>query len=277
MGRELARTSPSGATLSLAASSDCDVGDAQAVAALIRRERPDVIINAAAYTAVDKAEVEVAKAEHVNVQGPANLAACAGSARLLHVSTDFVFDGSKGQPWLPSDSANPASVYGRTKLAGEAPVLALGERGLVLRTSWVYSQFGNNFVKTMLKLMASRPEVRVVADQVGAPTWARGLASALWRAVELPGVHGLHHWRDAGVASWYDFAVAISEEGAARQLAPEGTRILPIATQDYPTPARRPSYSLLDCAATWSQLGITPPHWRNNLRLMLNELKENHG
>jgi dTDP-4-dehydrorhamnose reductase len=273
----LARTSPPGVTLSLLTSSVCDVGDAQAVAAMLAREQPDVIINAAAYTAVDKAEAEVDAAERVNAHGPRNLARYSGAARLLHVSTDFVFAGDQASILRPSDPTNPLSVYGRTKLAGESPVLALGERGLVVRTSWVYSRFGNNFVKTMLKLMSSRPQVRVVADQVGAPTWANGLAGALWRMAGLPQVHGLHHWRDAGAASWYDFAVAISEEGAARQLLTGATSVMPIRTQDYPTPARRPSYSLLDCADTWEQIGITPPHWRDNLRLMLDELKGTHG
>lgn len=258
-------------------SKDCDIGDAQAVAAMISRQQPDLIINAAAYTAVDKAESEAIQCERVNAIGPANLATYSGSARLFHVSTDFVFDGNQGGPWKPNQDTHPLSVYGRTKLEGEAPVVGLGARGLILRTSWVYSKFGNNFVKTMLKLMATRPELRVVADQVGAPTWARGLASALWRAAELPAFHGLHHWRDAGAASWYDFAVAISEEGAARSLLPGVTPVLPIETRDYPTPAKRPANSLLDCTDTWKLLGIAPPHWRHNLRFMLDELKEDHG
>ena len=143
--------------------------------------------------------------------------------------------------------------------------------------SWVYSKFGGNFVKTMLRLMASRPEVRVVSDQVGAPTWARGLAEALWRLAGRQDMHGLHHWRDAGAASWYDFAVAIAEEAAALQLLTRPVSVLPIGTADYPTPARRPAYSLLDCATTWQQLGHSPPHWRAQLRAMLLELKEDHG
>jgi dTDP-4-dehydrorhamnose reductase len=140
----------------------------------------------------------------------------------------------------------------------------------------VYSKFGNNFVKTMLKLMSTRPVLRVVADQVGAPTWAQGLANTLWRAIELPAVHGVHHWRDAGAASWYDFAVAIAEEATAAGLLSRPIEIAPIPTQDYPTPARRPSFSLLDCTDSWQQLGITPPHWRVHLRQMIAELKEDH-
>jgi dTDP-4-dehydrorhamnose reductase len=273
LGRELARTAPAGITLSLLTSAGCDIGDAAAVGRMADLERPDVIINAAAYTAVDKAESEAAQAERVNTQGPANLAA-AGAGRVLHVSTDFVFDGDGGRPWRTDATTNPLSVYGRTKLAGEAPVLALGARGLVVRTSWVYSKFGNNFVKTMLKLMSTRPALRVVADQVGAPTWAKGLALALWQAVERPAVQGLHHWRDAGAASWYDFAVAIAEEATAADLLKQPVEVAPIATHDYPTPARRPSYSVLECSSTWQQLDMTPPHWRVHLRRMIAELKE---
>jgi dTDP-4-dehydrorhamnose reductase len=274
LGFELQRTVPAGVSLVALSSRECDVGDAAAVAAVLQRESPDVIINAAAYTAVDKAESEHAAAERVNAQGPANLAA--HGLRLLHVSTDFVFDGSQGRPWTPADSPGPLSVYGRTKLAGEMPVLAMGAQGLVLRTSWVYSVHGSNFVKTMLKLMASRPELRVVADQFGAPTWARGLADALWRFVLRPGFSGIHHWRDAGAASWYDFAVAIGEEASAIGLLSRTVPVLPIGTSEYPTPARRPGFSLLDCSSTWQALEITPPHWRSQLRSMLQELKESH-
>jgi dTDP-4-dehydrorhamnose reductase len=273
LGRELARAAPPGITVSLLPSAGCDIADAAAVMRMTDLERPDVIINAAAYTAVDKAESDAAQAERVNAQGPANLAA-AGAGRMLHLSTDFVFDGNGGRPWRTDDPPGPLSVYGRTKLAGEAPVLALGSRGMVLRTSWVYSKFGNNFVRTMLKLMSTRPALRVVADQVGAPTWARGLALALWRAVERPAVQGLHHWRDAGAASWYDFAVAIAEEATAAGLLKQPVEIAPIATHEYPTPARRPSYSVLDCGSTWQQLDMTPPHWRVHLRTMIAELKE---
>ncbi|MEO6186443.1 MAG: dTDP-4-dehydrorhamnose reductase [Steroidobacteraceae bacterium] len=275
LGFELQRTAPAGVSVCALKSGDCDIGDANAVAAVVRREAPDVIINAAAYTAVDKAESDPAAAERVNAQGPLNLAG--SGARLLHVSTDFVFDGLRGTPWKPADPTQPLSVYGRSKLAGEQPVLALGARGLVLRTSWVYSTHGNNFVKTMLKLMGTRPELRVVADQIGAPTWARGLAGALWRCVDRPALSGVHHWRDAGAASWYDFAVAIGEEGAQLGLLPAAVPVHPIGTLDYPTPARRPAFSLLDCTSTWQALELTPPHWRIQLRGMLKEMKEGNG
>ena len=278
LGQELARTAPRDCELTLLRSADCDVGDAAAVEAVVRRARPDVVINAAAYTAVDKAESDAANASRVNADGPRHLAAaCGDDARLLHVSTDFVFDGSQGTPWQPLDGPNPQSVYASTKLAGETPVLAMGPQGVVLRTSWVYSRFGNNFVKTMLKLMGSRPELRVVADQVGAPTWAHGLAHALWRFASKPELSGLHHWRDAGAASWYDFAAAIAEDATAAGLLTSPVAVVPIQTKDYPTPARRPSYSLLDCTQTWNALGLRPPHWRVQLRQMLAELKEGNG
>lgn len=276
LGRELARSAPAAHQVSLLTSGQCDIGNADAVRGMLERERPDMLINAAAYTAVDKAESEPEAAARVNALGPAHLAQDK-RLRLLHVSTDFVFDGAQGRPCQPGDATNPLSVYGRTKLAGEAPVLALGSRGLVLRTSWVYSAEGSNFVRTMLRLMASRPEIGVVADQVGAPTWAGGLASALWRIVERPEMAGIHHWRDAGAASWYDFAVAIAEESFTLGLLKNRPQVKPISTSDYPTPARRPSFSLLDCTQTWSATGITPPHWRENLRRMLATLKEPDG
>ena len=270
LGFELQRTAPERITVVALSSRDCDVGDAAAVTAVLRRENPDLIINAAAYTAVDKAESDQAAAARVNEAGPANLAS--HGIRVLHVSTDFVFDGSQGRPWKPDDAARPLSVYGLTKLAGEAPVLAMG--GLVLRTSWVYSTHGGNFVKTMLKLMATRPALRVVADQIAAPTWARGLAQVLWRCAQMPSIRGIQHWHDAGSASWYDFAVAIGEEACATGLLPREVPVAPITTADFPTPARRPAFSLLDCAETWRLLGEAPPHWRSQLRLMLAELKK---
>ena len=277
LGQELARTVPPGVTLALLTSRDCDIGDAAAVAAMVVRERPQVIINAAAYTAVDKAESEIALATRVNARGPSFLAGAGTEFRLIQVSTDFVFDGTRARAYRPEDAPNPLSVYGRTKLEGEAPVRSRGARGLVLRTSWVYSAGGSNFVKTMLRLMATRPELRVVSDQIAAPTWARGLADALWRVVERPQLSGVHHWRDAGVASWYDFAVAIAEEAHALGMLSQAVTVLPIETRDYPTPARRPGFSLLDCTQTWRELDLLPPHWRVNLRKMLIELKERNG
>ncbi|MDO6461628.1 dTDP-4-dehydrorhamnose reductase [Granulosicoccaceae sp. 1_MG-2023] len=271
---ELARTVPAGADAVFLTREEMDVTDADAVAAAVAAHRPDVIINASAYTAVDKAESEREAAFAVNCDGVANLARAArdNNARLVHVSTDFVFDGSSSSPYTTDAPTKPLGVYGESKLAGEQQVQEiLGESGLILRTSWVYSSFGNNFVKTMLRLMNERDELGVIADQAGTPTWARGLAGAVWLAAEKQ-LSGVHHWTDAGLISWYDFAQAIYEEGRAGGKINKQTRIRPLRTEEYPTPARRPAYSVLDKSKTWDALGLTSDHWRESLRKMMQEL-----
>lgn len=274
LGVELARRAPGSAGIVVTGRDHLDITDRQQVLALVAAERPDAIVNAAAYTAVDKAESEPELAQAVNADGAANLAAAANEmgATLVQVSTDFVFDGGRATPYEPDAEPAPLGVYGATKLAGERAVLdTLGERALILRTAWVYSSHGNNFVRTMLRLMADKPELGIVADQVGTPTWAGGLADAIWRALDRD-VTGIHHWTDAGVASWYDFAVAIQEEALAAGLIRNAIPIRPIRTQDYPTPARRPAYSVLNKHATWAALELPGEHWRVALRRMLAEL-----
>lgn len=243
-----------------------DIGDAGAVAGTVAALRPSIIINAAAYTAVDRAESEPVLAQRINADAPGWLAEAAKrcGARLVQVSTDFVFDGRKGAPYLPEDATAPVSVYGRSKCDGERAVIeVLGDAALILRTAWVYYPGGNNFVRTMLRLMRDRPEVRVVADQVGTPTHAGGLAEAIWTLLRND-FAGIHHWTDAGVASWYDFAHAIRALGQQQFPDASWARLIPIRTEDYPTPARRPSCGLLDKTATWAITG-TPPHWRDQL------------
>ena len=279
LGRELQRCLPAGTELLALGSQELDIRKAEAVAARVDGFRPQVVINAAAYTAVDRAENEQEAAFGVNGQGAANLAQAARSvgAYCLQVSTDFVFDGAQSRPYLPTDRTNPLGVYGASKLAGEQLMLAAyPEGGAVVRTAWLYSAFGNNFVTTMLRLMGERDSLGVVADQVGTPTWGRGLAEALWQMCCVQ-PKGIYHWTDAGVASWYDFALAIQEEGLDGGLLNREIPILPINTVDYPTPARRPAYSVLDKTGTWAALGMTPPHWRVALRRMLLEYKENRG
>ena len=254
---------------------ELDIGDREAVSRIIGEARPGVVINAAAYTAVDKAESEPELARRANGEGPGHLAEAAriNGARLLHVSTDFVFDGSQSRPYAPDSAVRPLGIYGESKLEGEHRVqAALGGKALILRTAWVYAAGGHNFVRTMLRLMAERGQVRVVADQVGTPTWATSLAQALWAAVGTPDLGGIHHWTDAGVASWYDFAVAIAEEAHAAGLLKQPAMVESITTADYPTPARRPAYSVLDRSSTERILGLKPEHWRVNLRKMLREL-----
>ena len=275
VGLELQATQPDGWAVIACGSAELDVTDARRVRTVLERERPTIVIHAAAYTAVDAAESNVERAEAVNAGGTARVAeaAAAVGARLLYLSTDFVFDGAAGRPYRTDAEPHPLGVYGRTKLEGErAAVRALGERAVVLRTAWVYSRHGRNFVRTMLRLMREQDHVGVVSDQVGTPTWARSLAGAVWALVERPSLHGVFHYTDAGVASWYDFAVAIQEEALALGLLDRRTPIRPLATADYPTPARRPSYSVLEKGDSWGALGLVPPHWRVSLRLMLKEL-----
>jgi dTDP-4-dehydrorhamnose reductase len=274
VGRALIETAPAEAELVAVDIPELDITEASAVAEVVRRTGPQVIFNASGYTAVDRAETESEAAFAINRDGVGHLAAAADrhGARLVHLSTDFVFDGASSRPYRPDDLPAPLSVYGASKLAGETAALA-ASGALVVRTAWVHAPEGQNFVLTMLRLFCERPEVGVVADQVGAPTAAKSLASALW-GLTARGASGLHHFTDAGVASWYDFAVAICEEGAALGLCPATTRINPVRTEDYPTAARRPAYSLLDKSATWALLGEPARHWREELRVTLGRIKD---
>ena len=275
VGGSLVSAVPPGITLLTPSHKDLDIADGAAVRAFIQKHRPEAIINAAAHTAVDRAESEPELARRVNEDGPRHLATAARDtgARVIHVSTDFVFDGAASSPYRPDARTNPLSVYGKTKLAGEQAVLeSLPASSVVVRTAWVYAAAGKNFVHTMLRIMKANGSVRVVADQVGTPTAARPLAETLWKILAKPEIQGVHHWTDAGVASWYDFAVAIAEEGAQLGLVPDDVAVTPIATADYPTPARRPPYSVLDKTSLISS-GFTPVHWRKRLRTVLGELK----
>ena len=234
-----------------------DITDAKAVEAVVGDEKPDVIINASAYTAVDRAEEEVDLAFAVNATGPKNIALAAKQtgSRLIHVSTDYVFDGTACTPYPPEAPCSPLGVYGKSKRQGEVNVLNEMDAPLIIRTSWLYSQYGNNFVLTILRLLKEKPEFKVVADQVGGPTWATTLAGAIWKTVAKTDLNGIFHWTDAGVTSWYDFAVAIEEEALARGLIGKPVPIHPITTAEYPTLTTRPAYSVLNCTASWREPG----------------------
>jgi len=274
VGRALVDSAPPPIEVVRCSHQDLDVADELAVLSCIRLHAPDVIVNAAARTAVDRAESEPELARRVNSDGPRYLALAARevSARLLHISTDFVFDGASSIPYPPEAPTNPLNVYGVTKRAGEQAVLeVLPERSVVLRTSWVYAAQGSNFVRTMLRLMGANAAVRVVADQVGTPTAARSVAQAIWKIMERPSLTGIHHWSDAGVASWYDFAVAIADIAENLGLLPSTITVTPIFTEEYPTAARRPRYSVLDTRSL-AVLGIAPAHWRRQLQSVLAEL-----
>lgn len=267
LGRALAAAAPRSEVVKTCTHAELDIAQEAAVRALFADFAPELVINAAAFTRVDDAERNPEEAARANATGPQVLAAACRTAGawLTHVSTDFVFDGGRSHPYDTHAAAHPLSVYGRTKLVGETAVAReLGERCAVVRASWLYSAAGG-FAARMLALMKNRPELRVVSDQVGAPTHAAGLAGVLW-AISTRRAAGLWHWCDSGVASWYDFAVAIAEEAVRFGLLPTAPPIVPIATADYPTAAARPAYSVLDKRATEKLLGVTAPHWRSALR-----------
>ena len=260
--------------------SRCDLENPRQCREVVLDQRPDVLINAAAYTQVDKAESEREAAYRINAEGPRVLADAMAETggRLIQISTDFVFNGRQSVPYAPGAECDPLNVYGASKRAGEEFVLErLQGRAVVLRTAWVYSSGGSNFVRTMLRLMASRDSVSVVSDQVGSPTWARSLANAVWAAVLRPAARGILHWTDSGVISWHEFAVAIQEEGLARRLLSKAVPVLPVTAQEYarkmPASVPRPAFSALDLRSTCSTLGMTPIPWRTQLRAMLDELK----
>jgi dTDP-4-dehydrorhamnose reductase len=251
-----------------------DITDRAACERCLDTVQPAVLINAAAYTAVDLAESNGDRAYAINADAVSVLArACAERRiRLVHISTDFVFDGIAGRPYRPDDTPRPLGVYGASKLKGEQEIArhaALDWR--IIRTAWVYSGTGRNFLTTMLRLFQERDVVEVVADQVGTPTSADSLARCVWRAAQVDGPSGVLHFTDAGVASRYDFAVAIYEEARALGLITRTVRIVPVSSDRYPTAARRPAYGVLDTHATIARLGIDPLHWRVVLRKVLKE------
>jgi dTDP-4-dehydrorhamnose reductase len=255
-----------------------DLSQPDMIRQVIGEVKPDSIVNACAYTAVDKAESEPDLAMAVNGSGVGILAeeALKLGARLIHVSTDYVFDGSQSHPYQETDPTNPIGVYGRSKLAGEEAIQQVGGDYIIVRTAWVYGVGGvGNFVKTMLRLGSSRDELRVVTDQVGSPTWTKDLAEAIVCMVQNSPESGIYHYTNSGVCSWYDFAIAIFEEAAALGFPLQVQRVVPITTAEYPTPAKRPAYSVLSHRKISAVMGTHPPHWRQSLRLMLKDYQDN--
>lgn len=281
VGRALRRTLPALGELVVATrdGADADVVadfDApQALPGLVARIAPDVVVNAAAHTAVDRAEAEPEAAFRANAEAPAALArGCAVTGALLvQYSTDYVFDGRGVRPYREDDATAPLGVYGASKLAGEAAIRASGARHAILRTAWVYAAHGRNFLHTMLRLAAEREELRVVADQIGTPTPAAWIAEATAHILRRGlAASGTWHLVAAGQTSWHGFAEAIMDEALAAGLLARRPRVLPIATADYPTPARRPAYSVLDTTKAQREFGLAPPAWRAGLRATLREL-----
>lgn len=291
VGRELQKTLPSLGNLIGVSRETLDLTQLDQIRQVIQEAQPDLIVNAAAYTAVDKAETETELANLINAAAPtvmAEEAQCLGTA-LIHISTDYVFDGTKNTPYTEDDLPNPIGAYGKSKLLGEEGICRVHAnspdfRYAILRTAWVYGALGKgNFTKTMLRLGAERDEVRVVTDQVGTPTWAADIATAIATLsvpfltpdpsldIDYP-LSGIYHFTNSGVTSWYDFAVAIFEEARALGFPVKLQRVVPITTPEYPTPTQRPAYSALAWQKIAKILKSPPPYWRQGLRNMLTEL-----
>ncbi len=243
-----------------------DITDENAVKNFVRDNNIDVIINCAAYTAVDKAETDIELATKINVYGPRNLAK--SGAKVIHISTDYVFDGTGHKPYNPDEKTNPVSVYGKTKRAGELAVLENTDVAVVIRTAWLYSPYGNNFVKTIRRLGNEKSEINVVADQIGTPTYAADLADAIVKI--LPQMtsenSGVYHFTNEGVCSWYDFASEIMELSNLKCV------VKPIKSSQYPTPAARPFYSVLDKDKIKQVFGINIKYWKDGLKRCISEL-----
>lgn len=293
LGQELQRTlAPLGEVTGVGRPT-LDLTSSDRICQIIAEIKPDLIVNAAAYTAVDKAETESELAHLINGVAPTIMAAeqARNGGALIHVSTDYVFDGCKNTPYTEEDAPNPLGIYGKSKLAGEEGIQKTSQdlqsvrgefRYVILRTAWVYGTYGKtNFVKTMLRLGADREEIRVVADQVGTPTWAYDIANAIAilgqqltnESATIPS--GIYNFTNSGVASWYDFAIAIFEEAQQLGFELKVQRVVPITTSEYPTPATRPAYSVLAGQKTAAALGSHSSHWRQGLRKMLTELYSN--
>lgn len=249
-----------------------DITDAAAVKKFIHDSDITHIVNCAAYTNVDRAEEDKLMCSAVNVNAVKNLALAADEigAKVIHISTDYVFDGTAHRPYRESDKVNPISQYGTTKRAGETALLALAPDSIIIRTAWLYSPYGKNFVKTMIRLGKEQPEIRVVGDQIGTPTYAKDLAQAIYTILtSQQWVPGIYHYTDEGVASWYDFTKAIH-----RLAGIKGCTVKPIPTEDYPTAAVRPSYSVLDKTCIRATYGVKTPHWEESLEDCIKRLNE---
>jgi dTDP-4-dehydrorhamnose reductase len=259
---------------------DVDITSISAIRGFARSRRFRWIVNCAAYTAVDKAESEPKLAQALNVEGPQNLARLADEldARIVHMSTDFVFSGEQVTQYLEDDPVGPIGVYGQTKAEGEASVLHACKRSVVLRTAWLYGKYGPNFVYTMLRLMRRQDSIRVVADQQGSPTWTADLAAAIVRILGAKDPHyGIYHFTNAGQCSWCDFATEIHSLGRENGILDHDCTIQAISTAEYPTPARRPAYSVLSKEKIIRDYGILVPVWGTSLRTFMNDIKNSYA
>ncbi|MBR2286501.1 MAG: dTDP-4-dehydrorhamnose reductase [Alphaproteobacteria bacterium] len=268
LGTELSKRLPDAIRTDV---NDLDITHESLVADFVKKYKIDTIINCAAYTAVDKAEDNIDLATKINVDGPANLAKT--GAKIVHISTDYVFDGTAHKPYSPDstkDEINPISIYGKTKFAGEVKVLRYAIHSVIIRTAWLYSPYGNNFVKTMRKLGAEKESINVVADQIGTPTYAADLADAIVKILPQMNLktRGIYHFTNMGVCSWYDFAHEIMDLSGLK------CRVNPIKTTEYPTRAKRPYYSVLDKSDIINTFGLEIPHWKDSLKKCIAEMEK---
>ena len=280
LGRELWDARPEGCEALFLNRQELDITSYSCVKDVVEEFQPKVVINAAAFTLVDRAETEIQTARIINTYGPENLArVCRDQgAVLIHISTDFVFDGKSSRPYRPEDEPNPLNVYGQTKLEGERKIIESGlKEYAIVRTSWVYSKYGSNFLNTMLRLFSERDSLGIVNDQFGCPTSAKCLANAIWRLAtsqvsvnnKLDKAQKIFHWSDSGVATWYDFAVEIQKKALENGLLESAIPISPISSTEYPVPAKRPSYSVMDTSAIRNLLGLESTSWQSELEKVI--------
>lgn len=276
VGQELQVTLPSLGEVISIGREELDLTNSEKIGQLIREIHPNYLVNASAYTAVDKAETEPDLAYSINATAPKIMAEAAEKikAKFLHISTDYVFDGRKNTPYLETDLTNPLGVYGQSKLRGEEEIKTVNSQAIILRTAWVYGSYGkSNFVKTMLRLGKEREELKVVVDQLGSPTWSKDIAAAITHLlINADNPAGIYNFTNSGVASWFDLTKAIFEEAKISGIPLKIQRVIPITTAEYPTPAVRPAYSVLSGQKISQQLGYIPPYWRDSLKAMLNQL-----
>ncbi len=272
VARDLIATAPPGMDIQAFSKSDLDITNAENLISIVSSSRPDIFINTAAYTAVDDCESNIDTAWAVNCDSLNNIVSAVNQtgARLLQYSTDYIFDGTSNIPYKPDDNPNPLSVYGNSKLAGEKIIKQkLKTGGLIIRTGWIYSAHGNNFVNTMLRLLESRDSINVVNDQVGTPTWSRSLAQASWQLLARNNGITTYHYSDSGSCNWYEFARVIKSYALGGKILSKAAEICPTTSEKYNAPAKRPKYSVLDCHETWNTLGYIPDDWKVALSKMI--------
>ncbi len=286
LGRALISYKPNNFELIAKSKKDLDITNEQECIKTISKEKPKWVINASAYTLVDQAEINHQAAFSVNSNGIKNLAKAMKKlgGNLLHFSTDFVFSGNQSKPYTPDQKANPINIYGKSKARGENALqesLNKTNQGIILRTSWLIGSVGRNFALTILKLHKERENISVVCDQIGSPTTTSSLARASWKLIQLKEsasinniqIPNIYHYSDAGIASWYDLAIAIGEISEELGLIKKAAKVIPIPSSCYPAKALRPTFSVLDCSSTYQLLGLEPLHWRSSLYELLQELK----